>query len=256
MSPSCHGDTPVTVMYEPRTYRSWASTKGLVSFTAVVRETDLRITACSKLEKETLAAINDCRRPLEEYIKSNPPFLYALKPYPVDDSAPLIVKQIASAAMTAHVGPMAAVAGAVAESVGNELLHYSPEIIVENGGDIFLRLSKGCRVGIYAGEISPFTNTIALEIQPDDMPLGICTSSGTIGHSLSLGQSDAVVVLAKSTALADAAATGLGNRISTALDISSTIEYAQTIAGLSGVLIIKDDKMGLWGNVKVVPLPS
>ncbi len=86
------------------------------------------------------------------------------------------------------------------------------------------------------------------------MPLGVCTSSGTVGHSLSLGQSDAVAVLARSTSLADAAATALGNRIKTAKDIPAAIDYAQTIPGLSGVLLIKDDNMGLWGNVKVVSL--
>jgi ApbE superfamily uncharacterized protein (UPF0280 family) len=198
--------------YIPRTYRSWVQHKDLVSFTVVFRETDLHISACKNLEKEALDAVIQCRAPLERYIEHDAPFLYALEPYPIADDAPAIVKDMANAAEIAHVGPMAAVAGAIAEAVGNELLRYSAEIIIENGGDIFLKTSRNCRIGIYAGESSPFTGKLALEIKSDDMPLGVCTSSGTVGHSLSFGESDAVAVLSRSTSLADAAATALGNR--------------------------------------------
>jgi hypothetical protein len=153
------------------------------------------------------------------------------------------------------IGPMAAVAGAIAECVGKELLRFSPEIIVENGGDIFLKSSKRRRVGIYAGQ-SPLTGKLALEIQPQETPLGICTSSGTVGHSLSLGKADAVVVLSPSTPLADAAATAIGNAIEEASDIAGAIELAQRIKGLKGVMIIKGDKVGLWGKIKVIPSQS
>jgi len=230
--------------------------KELISFVVVVRETDLHISACKNLEKEAKDAVTRCRLPLEQYIESDPPFLYALEPYSVADDAPPIVKEMSHAAAKVCVGPMAAVAGAVAEFVGNELLRYSPEVIVENGGDIFLKMTTNCHIGIYAGESSPFTGKIALEIYPEDMPVGVCTSSGTVGHSLSLGRSDAVTVLARSTSLADAAATALGNRIKSPQDIAAAIDYAQTIPGLSGILLIKDDNMGLWGNVKIISLKS
>jgi ApbE superfamily uncharacterized protein (UPF0280 family) len=249
-----HGNAFVDAMYESRIYRSWTAAGDLKSFSVVCRETDLSITASSNLEKEALEAIYKYRKPLERYIEDEPPFLYALKSYPVATDAPPIVKQMARAAAATGVGPMAAVAGAIAEFVGKELLRYTPQVIVENGGDIFLQMSKICRIGIYAGDQSLFTNTIALEVHPDDMPLGVCTSSGVVGHSLSMGSSDAVVVLSPSTALADAAATALGNRIRTAEDITSAIDYAQTITGITGVLIIKDDRMGLWGNVKIISL--
>jgi hypothetical protein len=108
-------------------------------------------------------------------------------------------------------------------------------------------------VGVYAGE-SPFTGKIALEIRPEETPLGVCTSSGTVGHSLSLGTADAVIVVSRSTALADAAATAIGNRVSTADDIDVAIGQAQTIDGLAGVVVIKEDRMGMWGNVKLVSL--
>jgi hypothetical protein len=148
---------------------------------------------------------------------------------------------------------MAAVAGAIAEAVGKDLLAFSPEVIVENGGDIFLKISRKRLVGICAGQ-SSLTNKIALEIMPGETPLGICTSSGTMGHSLSLGSADAVIVLSPSTSLADAAATALGNVVKTADDIPQAIEKAQSIEGLRGVVIIVDDKMGVWGKVRIVSL--
>jgi ApbE superfamily uncharacterized protein (UPF0280 family) len=237
-------------MYEPRTYRHWIKDKDLVSFVAVVRETDLHIRAQRNLQTDALKAIKKHRQPLEEYIDSHPLFLHSLEPFDVEDNAPDIVKDMANAARIVGVGPMASVAGAIAEVVGRELLAYSAEVIVENGGDIFMRSLKKRRVGIYAGN-SPFTGKIAIEIESSDTPLGICTSSGTVGPSLSLGVADAVIVLSPSTALADAAATAIGNHIKSADDIAVEIERAEDICGITGLVIIKDDKIGLWGKVKL-----
>ena len=145
---------------------------------------------------------------------------------------------------------MASVAGAIAEFVGNDLLDFSPEIIVENGGDIYLKSLKKRLIGIYAGE-SPLSGKVELEIDGQDTPLGVCTSSGTVGHSLSYGKADAVVVLSKSAALADAAATAIGNLIVQPEDIQSGIDFAKRVEGLKGLLIIKDDKVGFWGEIKI-----
>ncbi len=190
------------------------------------------------------------RGALERYIDRHPSFLTSLVLIPVGGDAPLIVKSMAEATAKVGVGPMAAVAGAIAEFVGNELLAFSPEVIIENGGDIYLRSLKKRLIGIYAGK-SPLTGKIRLEIDGQDAPMGICTSSGTVGHSLSFGKSDAVVVLSKSATLADAAATAIGNIIVQASDIPNGIEFAKGVEGLTGLLIIKDDKMGLWGTVKI-----
>lgn len=238
-------------MYQPRTYRHWIKDKDLVSFTVVVRETDLHIRARSNLKTHALKSIKRHRQPLEEYIYSHPLFLHSLEPFAVENSAPDIVKNMANAARIAGVGPMAAVAGAIAEAVGEDLLAHSPEVIVENGGDIFMKSLKKRLTGVYAGS-SPFTGKIALEIEPNDTPLGICTSSGTVGHSLSLGAADAVIVLSPSTALADAAATAICNHIKSAEDIELEIEQAGVRYGLTGLVIIKDEKIGLWGKVKLV----
>jgi ApbE superfamily uncharacterized protein (UPF0280 family) len=145
---------------------------------------------------------------------------------------------------------MASVAGAIAEFVGNELLTSSPEIIIENGGDIFLRSLKKRLIGIHAGK-SPFTGKIGMEINGTDTPLGICTSSGTVGHSLSFGKADAVIVLASSATLADAAATAIGNLVKQPTDVSIGTEFASGIDGLKGVIILKNDKLGLWGEVEL-----
>ena len=149
--------------------------------------------------------------------------------------------------------PWASVAGAIAESVGRELLESSPEIIVENGGDIYLKSSTDRLIGIYAGK-SPLTGKVGLEVRGKDTPIGICTSSGTVGHSLSYGQADAAIALSKSAVLADAAATAIGNIIKSAEDIPRAIERAMSIKGLNGIIIIKDDKIGLWGEVKIRPI--
>jgi ApbE superfamily uncharacterized protein (UPF0280 family) len=237
-------------MYEPRTYRHWINDKDLVSFSVVVRETDLFIRANRNLKAKALAAVQRCRAGLESYIETHPIFATTLEPLPVEKDAPSLVREMADAAWRTSVGPMAAVAGAIAEAVGRELLSFSNEIIVENGGDIFIKSSKKRLIGVYAGE-SRLTGKIAFAIQPEETPLGICTSSGSVGHSLSFGKADAVIALSPLTSLADAAATAIGNRVSSVDDIPAALEFAKSIKGLSGVAVIKDDEVGLWGQINL-----
>ncbi|MCL0089515.1 UPF0280 family protein [Dehalococcoidia bacterium] len=239
-------------MYQPKTYRHWVRDTGLVSFNVNVKETDLYIRAWRNLRRRTLKTVLKCRASIEGYIGRYPSFLTTLEPFPVQEDAPRIIREMSRAAGAVSVGPMAAVAGAIAECVGKELLSFSPEVIVENGGDIFLKVTEKRSVGIYAGE-SPLSGKVALEIEPEETPLGICTSSGTVGHSLSFGRVDAVVALAPSTSLADAAATAIGNLVREATDIAKGIEFAQRVDGLRGVVIIKYDKMGVWGAVRIAP---
>ncbi len=242
-------------MYQPRTYRHWIKDSSLIAFTVTVKETDLYIRARCHLEPEALASVLRHRTPLEEYIASHLSFLHSLEPVTVEETAPQIVKEMAIAGEKAGVGPMAAVAGAIAEAVGRDLLTFTPEVIVENGGDIFLKITRQRLVGIYAGN-SPLTGKIALKILPRETPLAVCTSSGTVGHSLSFGTADAAIALSPSAALADAAATALGNRVRTAEDIPQALEWAQNVPGLIGAVIIKDDKLGAWGKVRLVPVKT
>ena len=240
-------------MHRPRFYRHWIKDRGLISFNVVVEQTDLYIRSQRNLKDKALNSVLKHRGSLEAYIGRHPIFLTTLDAYQAEAESPAIVKEMARVSQLTGVGPMAAVAGAIAEAVGRDLLAYSPEIIVENGGDIFLKISSKRLVGIYAGQ-SPFTKKIALEIMPGETPLGIGTSSGTVGHSLSLGVADAVIVLSSSAALADAAATALGNMVKAADDIPRVIEEAQSIEGLDGMVTIIGDKMSVWGKIRIVPL--
>jgi ApbE superfamily uncharacterized protein (UPF0280 family) len=240
-------------MSEPRFYRHWIKDRDLVSFEVAVKQTDLHIRSQRNLKDKALSSVLKHRSSLEVYIEHHPLFMTTLEPYQSEAEAPAIVKEMSRVSQVTDVGPMAAVAGAIAEAVGRDLLALSPEVIVENGGDIFLKISKKRLVGIYAGQ-SIFTQKIALEIMPQETPLGICTSSGTVGHSLSLGSADAVIALSSSAALADAAATALGNMVKIADDIPAAVEKAQSIEGLCGVVIIVGNKMGIWGKVRIVPL--
>ena len=166
------------------------------------------------------------------------------------ETHPYIVERMCDAAQKANVGPMAAVAGAFSELVGLKLLEHSKEVIVENGGDLFIKSDSIRKIGIYAGK-SPLSGKIALEIKPENTPIGVCTSSGTVGHSLSFGRADAVVIVSKDTFLADAAATATGNMVKDAEDIEKAISFASSINGVIGVLIISGDKMGMWGDIKL-----
>lgn len=244
---------PENIKYEERTYREIVKTNGTVRFTVSVEETDLLVSAERDLNKEVMDAVLKYRSQIEKYIDDYPIFKTTLGPYTPDKFATKIVQDMSRFCSQVGVGPMASVAGAVAEFVGYDIFPLSNELIIENGGDIFLNSEKVRTVGIFAGN-SPLSNKVAIEVQPHSTPLGICTSSGTVGHSFSFGKADAVVIISPSAILSDAAATAIGNIIKTKEDILNGIEMAKKISGILGVVIIKDDKMGCWGEIKLVRL--
>lgn len=238
---------------QPRTYRSLVSKRGLVSFRVAVRETDLLVRADRPLESETRDLVLKQRTPLERYLEEHPEFVHTMVPWPQDQLAPPIVKSMIAAGQKAAVGPMASVAGAIAEYVGRDLLELSKNVIVENGGDIFIRTDFPLRVGIFAGK-SPLSGKLAIQIDSPGHPVAVCTSSGTLGHSLSLGRADAAVVISESAALADAAATAIGNKVSSKGDIEPAIGLGKEIEGVLGIVVILDEEIGFWGNVNIVRL--
>jgi len=240
-------------MYEERTYRNLVKTDDLVKFQVIVKETDLLIRAESDLTKETRESVLKYRHQLETYIMMNPGFQKSLVPLADDPYAPEIIKQMILTSQKAGVGPMATVAGAMADWVSKDLLQFSKEVIVENGGDIYLASSKERTVGIYAGD-SPLSLKVGIVIAPDEAPLGVCTSSGTVGPSLSFGKANAVCILSKSAALADAAATAVGNVVKGKQDISLGLGKAREIEGVLGTLIIVGEKMGVWGRIRLTRL--
>lgn len=240
--------------YRHRSYRGRVHHGGLFSFAVQEKETDLHILAGTDSAALARELVLSCRSELEAYIAARPPFLSSLAPIAADPLAPAIVKEMLAAAAIAGVGPMAAVAGAVAEYVGRGLLaHGAGEVMVENGGDIFLGRRQDCRVAVFAGA-SPLSNRFGLVVRREQQPTGICTSSGTVGHSLSLGKADSVTVVAPSTSLADALATRLGNEVKSDADIEPALALGRSFAGVTAVMIIRGERLGVWGDLELVRL--
>lgn len=232
-------------------YRELITPRDLFSFQVEIKESNLFVLASRKLPKQTEEALVWCRKDIEQYIYRNPIFRTTFKPFPLEEGMPPIVRTMAEAGREAGVGPMATVAGAIAEFVGKELLNYCDQVIVENGGDIFMKVKRRRIVGIYAGD-SPLSKRIALQIEPQDTPLGICCSAGTFGHSQSLGTADAVIILSPFTALADAVATAVGNLVKDEAGIQKGLEFVRKIPFIRGGVIVKEKKMGAWGRLRIL----
>ncbi len=241
--------------FEPRSYRSRMARAGLVGFRVVVQETDLWVLAARDFSGKARQVVLQERTQLEAYIAGHPGFLTTLTPWPEDPLAPPVVREMMAAARRVGVGPMAAVAGALAERVGRALEQepLSPEVIVENGGDLYLKVTSPAIVSLFAGK-SPLSHRVGLRIEPDLSPLGVCTSSGSVGHSLSFGRADAACILAHSASLADAAATALGNLVPDAGAIGAALAWAASVPEILGALVVVGDKLGAWGRVELVPL--
>jgi len=239
--------------YQERFYRSKINSQDWVSFTIQVKESDLWVRARKDLSAEGYERVFQYRHSLETYISQRPEFKESLQPLALDPLAPPIVQAMLQAGLIAQVGPMAAVAGAMAQFVGQDLLAISKDIIIENGGDLFIVCNESLTIGIYAGK-SPLSQRLGIQLAPSSTPIGLCTSSGTVGHSLSFGQADAVTILSPSAVLSDAVATAVGNRVQTKKDIQLALDWAQQIPQVEGVLIIIGDQIGVWGGLELVTL--
>lgn len=242
-------------LYEPRSYRDFERTDRFTAFRVVVEQSDLYVRARAELHDETEELIRKCRWEIEEAISRRPEFLKSLEPIEEREADSPAVRHMVRAGRKAGTGPMASVAGTVAEYVGRGLLQWSREVIVENGGDLFIKVDEPVLVGLFAGS-SPFNGRLALRVEPTPIPLGMSTSSGTFGHSLSMGKADAATVVSRDIPLADAVATAMGNRISGAGDLKKAVEWALTVAGIEGALAVFRDRIAAVGNVELVPLPE
>ena len=225
-------------------YRVLAQNKDLYSFRVLMGQSDLVVSCQGDLSEFAFHSLRAHRRSIEKYINKHPFFVRTLSPMPQDPQAPPIVQSMIKAAAIAGVGPMAAVAGAIAQYVGRDLLPHSPELIIENGGDLFLCSRQKRNLAILAEESSLKCLEFALESKGS--PLGICTSSGVLGHSLSFGRADAVTVIAASAALADAAATSICNMVKSPDEIEAAIIMSQRM-GAQGVIVLTREHLGAWG---------
>jgi ApbE superfamily uncharacterized protein (UPF0280 family) len=243
--------------YIAREYRAVQNQGDLVSSYATIKDTDLHILADREVSSVAQELALRYRLQIEKYIEKCPEFARALAPLPPDVLAPPIVREMLAAGSAAGVGPMAAVAGVIAEYVGRGLVQGGClEVMVENGGDIYIHRNRDCTVAIFAGE-SPLSLRVGVKLAGPTMPMAVCTSSGTVGHSLSLGLADSVTVLARSAALADAAATRLGNEIGRSpggLGMKKALEKSRDIDGVLGVVVICREKIGAVGDVQLVSI--
>lgn len=204
---------------------------------------------CSSHIQTIQTEIKKQRSILIEYIRRHPQFMDALSPIELIDDPPEIVKQMDAASRKVGVGPMATVAGITAQFAAQAGLDAgATEAIVENGGDIYLHSNQDVVIGIYARG-SSLSGKLAYSLNPSQMPVSICSSSSQMGHSLSFGNCNLATVFAKNAALADAAATRACNSVKKQEDVDHVLEEIVNIPGISGILIIKDEYIGLAGEI-------
>lgn len=216
------------------------------------QDTELFICAETLLETQAMDAVSALRRELDAYIALQPEFLTSLSPIEPLPDAPDVAAAMCRAGKAAGVGPMAAVAGAFAAHVGQALLQFSPQVIVENGGDIWMKTGGQSTVAVYAGN-SPLSMKVGIVVDASQ-PVSVCTSSGTVGPSLSFGKADAAVVVSHDAYLADACATRLGNEIKAADDIAAAVELISGIPGVVGALAALGEACGAAGNIELKAL--
>ena len=236
--------------YVSRLYRQRHQGEDLAYFGVKVKESDLHIGAAKPLKAQAMAALSLTRNTIEAEIQRLPSFRTSLVPLPIPPSSAQVVSWMYQAAAQSGVGPMAAVAGAVARAVGESLCGFSPEVIVENGGDLFVSSKKERKISIFAGA-SPLSEKLAIQLPPGVW--GVCTSSAKVGPSLSFGQTDASVIVAHDAALADAAASTLGNAIHTTADLSAAIQRVMGIPGIVGAVAILGEHVAACGNISLIP---
>lgn len=235
--------------YRERSYRSRFSNDERRWFCVKFLESDLWIgvdrgSYRASMEADTYAMLVDLRRQMDAYLLMDPQYKTALTPYDAGLEAPNILKEMSRVSHKTGIGPMSAVAGAVAKKVAEFL--GTKEVIVENGGDIYAQAASDMDISVFAGQ-SPLSEKIGLHIPAADFPLGICTSSGTVGPSLSLGRADAVMIVCKDVLLADSYATAMANRIKTVNDLQSVIDRISDLPDILGAIAVKDDRMAITG---------
>ncbi len=239
--------------YRERSYRSRFSDDERRWFCVKFLESDLWIgvdrgSYSASMEADTYAMLVELRRSMDAYLLMDPAYKAALTPYDAGLEAPDILKEMSRTSHKTGIGPMSAVAGAVAKRVAEFL--GTKEVIVENGGDIYAKSSSDMDISVFAGQ-SPLSEKIGLHIPAADFPLGICTSSGTVGPSLSLGRADAVMIVCKDVLLADSYATAMANRIKTVSDLQPVIDHVSNIRDILGAIAVKDDRMAITGRFEL-----
>jgi hypothetical protein len=239
-------------------YRRSLSQKkdGLKALEIRLKESNIFISSNAQkpIKAKARRYIRQLRKDIKQYISCEPEFENSFSPLKPKEDAPEIIKEMCLAASKAKVGPMAAVAGALAMELGKLLKQDCSEIIVENGGDIYVRLKRPIIVGLWCKN-DEIRKSLALKLPKVRGHISVCTSSGIFGHSYSAGKADAATIIARNTALADAWATRLGNEIKSKKDIERGLSLIKNQKDILGALIIMGKSIALYGNVELTQIP-
>jgi len=235
---------------EKSIYRSYIQKKEKFCWHIIYKYTDLLIHSDKDIKDKIEGPLKEFYEELEFVIKKYPSFLKSLSPLKIKPFFSQVIKKMCRLSEPFNVGPMAAVAGAVNDYISNHLLKYCGSLLIENGGDLFLSSKRDLNVGVYLKN-NYFNNKLVLIVKARDMPCGLCASSSIFGHSLSLGKCDIAVAQSKSSIEADAAATALANSVMHVDDVEKSINHFKKIGNLTGLIIVKDNKIGIWGAVEL-----
>lgn len=249
------------IPYTLRSYRAASARSGEKTFQAVIEESDLWITcgkayldAAGDLPARVMEKLRDIRSVLKAWLRLQPEFGPSLVPVAVPESAPDIIKEMARGGERWQVGPMAAVAGAVAEEIARAFMDESPDFLVENGGDIFMASRRERTVALLPDPEN--AAGIGIKLKASLFPLSVCSSSSTIGHSLSFGNGELVTVIAGDASMADAAATYLCNKLKSPRDLEGILREAEEAPEIIGLFASCQGQMGLWGDVELVVIDN
>ena len=189
------------------------------------------------------------RSKLDAFVQDHSRFLWTLSPCTIPEK-PFVAKLMGEAAEKAGVGPMAAVAGVLADLAVKEMIEGGCQVaVMENGGEVSAISNVPVDVGVAVGQ-SPLSRRFGFRLK--EFPVGLATSSGRFSHALSFGDAEAVTVFCNEAGLADAVATAVGNLIKGAAvqkTIESAIDFAKSIEGVEGVLVMFEGQVGTWGKI-------
>ena len=231
-------------------YRILVDSRCKYSWKVKYKHSDLMIISDKDISSKIIPALADFYIIIEKFSENNPSFARTFNPFAPGSDSPGIIKKMCLKSALFNVGPMASVAGAACEYLAGMLARNNPYLAIENGGDIYIKSVNDITVGLFVKNIF-FKDSLKIKIRKKFLPCGIAASSGTLGHSTSLGKADLAAVVSRSAILADSAATAACNMIKTKDDIEKAIDHFKDFKEIEGLVFIKDDKIGLYGNIEL-----
>jgi len=232
-------------------YRTRVSLKNRFSWIVKYRFSDIFISSDKDIHDKIASSITSFYKDIDKVIESDKPFARSLRPLKAKKYYPEIIKKMCHASSIFDVGPMASVAGAVCEYLAKDLAGYYDELIIENGGDTLMITDKDPSIGLYVKN-KYFDDSIGLKVTSKEKKVSVCSSSSTFGHSYSEGKCDLAAAFSSSAIYADSAATSIANKTKEIKDIKKNIKYFSGFEGISGIVIIKENKIGIWGDVELL----